>query len=655
MDKSRGKPQEALAAREYSIQEAAQRLGLPIHTLRRWHEQGILTVHRTSGGHRRYPRELIDTLAAAGVTGLSGTSAHEELVAVKRSLEEKRRVIQLLLESEKRYRDLVETSHDLIWTTDAQGRFTYANAATVEIFGLEPAEIIGRCFFDFEVRPAHIANRRFLAKLMRQGEVRNHLTHLRTVHGDDRWIGINARMTASPSGTITGIRGTARDVTEAQRAMMELEHMAARDHLTGLPNRNALQQHLENALKAEERGALIFLDLDHFRHVNESFGYPAGDQLIIGIAAVLRETIEPAGARVYRLGGDEFALVAKDNLRAQAAELAERTLEAIRQYRCTLRAGHRMWGVTASAGVALFPFHGIDVPGLLSSVDAAMFQAKEAGRNRYTLFGSDPNESRNARRRMHGSRKLREAIDADRIVLHCQPVVRLADRKTMHYEVLARLRDDDGSLIQPAQFIELAESLGLIREIDLRVVEKVLRHIAHHPSGESLRYFVNLSRVSISDRAWVRRFQQLLSTASVRPGQLVFEITETAAMSEVDVTLKFIEQLKAMGHRFALDDFGAGFSSFYYLKRFEVDYIKIDGSFIRDLCEGNSNVLFVRALNDIARGLSKQVIAEGVETTQALDILLQMGAQYGQGYLFRSPYPLESDPDVPTLLHPAVA
>jgi EAL domain-containing protein (putative c-di-GMP-specific phosphodiesterase class I) len=226
----------------------------------------------------------------------------------------------------------------------------------------------------------------------------------------------------------------------------------------------------------------------------------------------------------------------------------------------------------------------------------------------------------------------------------------------MHYEVLARLRDDDGSLIQPAQFIDLAESLGLIREIDLRVVEKVLRHIVRHPPARrTLRYFVNLSRVSISDPAWVARFQQLLCAAPVPPGQLVFEITETAAMTEVDVTLKFIERLKDMGHRFALDDFGAGFSSFYYLKRFEVDYIKIDAGFIRDLCEGNSNVLFVRALNDVARGLSKQVIAEGVETRQALELLVQMGAQYGQGHLFRSPYPLERDPDSDEAYQPAVA
>ena len=487
-------------------------------------------------------------------------------------------------------------------------------------------------------RPAHIANRRFLAKLMRNGEVRNYLTHLKTIHGQDRWIGINARVTASESGAVIGIRGTARDVTEAQAAMMEMERMAARDHLTGLPNRTALQVQLEQSLAANEHGCVIFLDLDHFRFVNESFGYPAGDQLLIGIAAVLREALESTGAKIYRLGGDEFAVVARNKLRAQAAELTEKTLEGVRQYRCVLRAGHRMWGVSASAGVALYPFHGNDVPGLLSNVDAAMFQAKEAGRNRYVVFGNDPDDRRSTHRRVHWSRKLRDAIDADRIVLHCQPVVRLSDRKTMHYEVLARLRDDDNTLIQPAQFIELAESLGLIRDIDLRVVEKVLRHIVNNPSPrESLRYFVNLSRVSISDPAWVARFQQLLCSAPVRPGQLVFEITETAAMTEVDVTLKFIERLKDMGHRFALDDFGAGFSSFYYLKRFEVDYIKIDGELMHSLTTDMQMQESVRQLAAAAEQRKIETIAERVENANAMAVLFQLGANYMQGHYVHEP------------------
>ena len=180
----------------------------------------------------------------------------------------------------------------------------------------------------------------------------------------------------------------------------------------------------------------------------------------------------------------------------------------------------------------------------------------------------------------------------------------------------------------------------------MQVVEKLLAFMRQHNQvGKKLRYFVNLSRVSISDQRWIKRFMSLLKTSAVDPSQLVFEITETAAMSEIDVTLTFINRLKDMGCRFALDDFGAGFSSFYYLKRFEVDYLKIDGSFIRDLATDEGSRLFVRALNDVARGLSKQVVAEWVESPEVLKLLVEMGAQFGQGYLFQKPVPLEETID----------
>jgi len=249
---------------------------------------------------------------------------------------------------------------------------------------------------------------------------------------------------------------------------------------------------------------------------------------------------------------------------------------------------------------------------------------------------------RSTHRRIHWAKKLRDALDEDRLVLFQQPVVRLKDRKTVHHEVLVRIRDEDGEHILPGNFIELAESLGLIQDIDMRVVEKLLAYLrTQERSDGKMRYFVNLSRVSISDQHWVQRMTALLHGSGVNPSQLVFEITETAAMSEIDVTITFIKRLKEMGCRFALDDFGAGFSSFYYLKRFDVDYLKIDGSFIRDLATDEGSRIFVRALNDVARGLDKQVIAEWVETPEALNLLLGMGTQFGQGHLFQRPVPLE--------------
>ncbi|HXF66637.1 MAG TPA: EAL domain-containing protein [Burkholderiales bacterium] len=629
---------------EYSIRQASEILAIPIQKLRRWDREGVLVAGRSRGGHRRYSRELIDRLAASG--SAASDKAVKELATIRKSLAEKRRIIQLLLESESRYRDLVETSHDLIWATDAQGRFVYLNAAAQTIFGLAPKDLYGRCFFDFEAGTSHVSNRRFLATLKRNGEVRHYVTRLVTAKGEDRWIGINARVVLDEAGAMCGIRGTARDITEQYLAQRRIEHLAMHDALTDLPNRHSLQRALESALQEGAVGALIFLDIDHFKYVNDHFGHRTGDQLIVGVGSVLRGVVREAGGELYRLGGDEFAVLLRSVLRREAVEAAAKALDAVRHYRFQAAEGRVISNLAASAGIALFPFHGNDVLTLLSNVDIAMYQAKELGRNRYVLFDQTSDSLRSTHRRVHWAKKLRDALDEDRLTLFHQPVVRLKDRRPVHHEILVRMRDRDGGFIAPGHFIEIAESLGLVREIDMRVVEKLLAYLrASGQANRKLRYFVNLSRVSISDPHWIERFLAQLRASGVNPGQLVFEITETAAMSEIDVTLGFIRRLREMGCRFALDDFGAGFSSFYYLKRFDVDYLKIDGGFIRDLAADEGSRIFVRALNDVAHGLDKQVIAEWVETPEALNLLLGMGTRFGQGHLFHRPLPLERGED----------
>ncbi|HEX4986441.1 MAG TPA: EAL domain-containing protein [Burkholderiales bacterium] len=634
---------------EYTIQEAAAKLGIPVQKLRRWDAQGVLVARRTDGGHRRYSREIIDGLAGPvpGPVDKAGAGAPEagrmedQLAAARRTLKEKRRIIQLLLESESRYRDLVETSHDLIWTTDAQGRFTYLNNACVELFGLKPTDLMGRCFFDFEARPQHVSNRRFLSALRRNGEVKNYLTHLISIDGTDRWVGINARVAHDEDGRIVGLRGTARNVTEQHQAAIEIERLATHDGLTGLPNRVSLQKTLETALADGERGSVVLLDVDHFKYINDNFGHRAGDQLLVAIGGLLKDCARDGGAQVYRLGGDEFALHLPGALRAEAAQAGERTLAALRHYKLTVPGGRGCLStLTASIGVASYPFHGSDVATLLANVDIAMYQAKDNGRNRVRLHDHNPDDLRGTHRRVHWARELREVLDDNRLVLCSQPVVRLSDRSAVHQEILVRLLGRDGTMVQPGQFIEIAESLGMAQEIDLRVVEKVI-DVLRTPEyrGRKARFFVNLSRTSMSDPHWVARFQRMLEAAPIDHSQLVFEITETAAMSSVDVTQDFIAQMKRLGCRFALDDFGAGFSSFYFLRRFDVDYLKIDGSFVRDLAADQASRLFVRALCDVARGLSKQVVAEWVEDQAVMDILVEMGVQYGQGFLFARPLP----------------
>ncbi|HWI16085.1 MAG TPA: EAL domain-containing protein, partial [Burkholderiales bacterium] len=466
-------------------------------------------------------------------------------------------------------------------------------------------------------------------------------THVVTADGKDRWIGINARIAHDDNGEPLGIRGTARDITEQHLAAARIEHLALHDSLTELPNRHSLQRRIEDELHSNGVGALLFVDIDHFKYVNDNFGHRTGDQLIIGVGSVLRDVARAWQGEVFRLGGDEFALHLPNVLRREATEIAESALDAVRRYRFRVNEHKIVSSISVSIGIALYPFHGHDVPSLLSNVDIAMYQAKDLGRNRHMLFDQESDNLRSTHKRVHWAKKLRDALDDDRLELFAQPVVRLKDLKAVSHEILVRIRDEEGQHILPANFVELAESLGLIQEIDMRVVQKLLQFMEENQlQGKKLRYFVNLSRSSISDERWIGRFVDMLQGSSVDHGQLVFEISETTAMSEIDVTLTFIRRLKEMGCRFALDDFGAGFSSFYYLKRFDVDYLKIDGSFIRDLAQDEGCRIFVRALNEVARELNKQVIAEWVETPEVLKILLEMGAQFGQGYLFRKPLPL---------------
>lgn len=628
----------------YSAREAAARLGIPVWTLRRWDIQGVLVATRTRGGHRRYPRELIDRLAALG-TGQDRQQA-DELAIIRRELKEKRRIVQLLVDSEQRYRDLVETSHDLIWATDALGRFTYLNNAAQDIFGLPPKALLGRCFFDFEARPSHISNRRFLALLKRQGEVRNYLTHIVSARGHDRWVGINARVSYDENHQIVGIRGTARDITEQQLAAQRIERLAKFDTLTDLPNRLSLQEELTAVMDGGGVGALLFIDIDHFKYVNDNLGHRAGDQLIVGVAGVLKQLLQELPGQVYRLGGDEFAILVPEALRLEAQHVAERVLEAVRHYKFPHESGTRKLShLTASIGIALYPFHGADLSSLLAAADIALYHAKDQGRNRSVLFDQDSNSLRSTHKRVHWARRFREVLEEDRVVLYAQPVVALASGEPVHYEVLARIREQDGSVVPASEFIELAETLGVVRDIDLAVIRKLICFLASGTVPRNARYFVNLSRASISDEHWMRRLLAALGESGIDPERLVFEITETAAMSELDVTLAFMQRMKERGCHFALDDFGAGFSSFYYLKRFPVDYLKIDGGFVRDLLHDEGSRIFIRAVCDVARGMNRQVVAEWVEHAEVARLLLDMGVQYGQGFLFSRPAPLIGLPE----------
>lgn len=614
----------------YTIEQTSQLLGISAQKLRRWDEQGILGAQRTEGGHRRYPREVVDRLVRAN-GGAFAEKTSRELASIKKTLAEKRRIIQLLIESEGRYRDLVETSHDLIWQTDTEGRFTYLNAAAHEIFGLAPRDLIGRCFFSFETNGAHVPNRRFLSTLRRNGEVQNHVTHLSTARGEDRWIGINARITRDENGEMLGIRGTARDVTEQHLAIRRAEHVALHDALTDLPNRGALQRQVEAALLTGRAGAIVMVDMDHFKRVNTVFGHGAGDQLVLGLSSVLRSVARDRKGELFRVGEDQFVLHLPEARREDALAAAAIALDAIQNYRLETAHNRVVSSITASIGVALHPLHGDDWATLLAAMDAATHQAKDQGRNRVALFNPASDALRASHRRTHWSRLIVEALEQDEIALYVQPAVQLRTGEAVHHEIFVRIRDERGAWAEARQFMGSAESMGYAPALDQRVLTRVLTHIHEHSRPPLQRYSVNLSAASISDSAWVREMVDIVKTSDVPGERLVFEVSEKAAMENIDATAAFIDQLRPLGARFALDDFGTGFSSFYYLKRFEVDYLKIHGSFTQDLQDNAESRVFVKAVNGLARDLKRQVVAKGVENAETLKLLKEAGTLYAQG------------------------
>jgi len=614
----------------YTIEQTAQLLGISPQKLRRWDEQGILGAQRTEGGHRRYPREVIDRLVLAN-GGAFAEKTSRELASIKKTLAEKRRIIQLLIESEGRYRDLVETSHDLIWQTDPEGRFTYLNAAAHEIFGLAPRDLIGRCFFSFEANGAHVPNRRFLSTLRRNGEVQNHVTHLSTARGEDRWIGINARITRDENGEMLGIRGTARDVTEQHLAIRRAEHVALHDALTDLPNRGALQRQVEAALLSGRAGAIVMIDMDHFKRVNTVFGHGAGDQLVLGLSGVLRSVARDRKGELFRVGEDQFVLHLPEARREEAQAAAAIALDAVQNYRLETAHNRVVSSITASIGVALHPLHGDDWTTLLAAMDAATHQAKDQGRNRVALFNPASDALRANHRRTQWSRLITEALEQDEIALYVQPAVQLRTGAAVHHEIFMRIRDERGAWAEARQFMGSAESMGYAPALDQRVLTRVLTHIHENSQLPRQRYSVNLSAASISDSAWVREMVDIVKTSDVSGERLVFEVSEKAAMENIDATAAFIDQLRPLGSRFALDDFGTGFSSFYYLKRFEVDYLKIHRSFTQDLHENAESRVFVKALNGLARDLNRQVVAKGVESAESLKLLKDAGTLYAQG------------------------
>ena len=461
--------------------------------------------------------------------------------------------------------------------------------------------------------------------------------------GQERWIQVHAAPlnTKHPDGGHAYV-AQVQDVTDRRRFERELEHLASHDPLTGLLNRRRFQEELERALahvrRHGEPACVVTLDLDNFKHVNDTYGHAAGDELLRASARALMERVRATDA-VGRLGGDEFGIVLAHTGPEEASAVAESLLDAFRA-RVGVDVGGRLVRVTASAGVRALD-GGTETAGeLLGEADMAMYDAKERGRDRLSVVGEHEVRPERVRSRMRWAERIRDALEHDGFVLFEQPIVRLQDGTVDRAELLLRMLDGGGDPVPPADFLPVAERYGHIRAIDRWVVRRAIELLAaRRAAGSSIGAGVNLSGDSISDASVIDYILAEIANAGIDPGCLTFEVTETAAIGNLDRARRLARQLSELGCGFALDDFGAGFGSFAYLKHLPLDLIKIDGDFIRTLPSSPQDQVTVRAIVDVARGHGKQTVAEFVEDGATLELLRRLGVDRAQGYHVGRPRP----------------
>jgi len=448
------------------------------------------------------------------------------------------------------------------------------------------------------------------------------------------------------AGKLIAIEGIALDITERKHLESQLGHLANHDPLTDLFNRRHFQEELERHFAQARRygshAALLFLDLDNLKNVNDSLGHRAGDALLVSLAGLLRERLRETDI-VARLGGDEFAILLPRADRDQARAVGEQLREAVQHHRILI-SGQPI-GVTASIGIVLIPRHGTTVGEVFARADLATYKAKENGRNCLAVYRPDKDWQAKAESRLGWHQRIREAVEKDLFLLTAQPILHLGSNQISQYELLLRMVGEGGAIVHPGAFLDMAERFGEIQAIDRQVVRRAIQLIAErHRAGRELRLEVNLSSKAFADRELLPMIEHELAATAIPPSSLVLEVTETAAIANIHQAERFVRTLKALGCQFALDDFGVGFSSFYRLKHLPVDYLKIDGSFIRNLPHDPLNQHLVKAIVEVARGLGIWTIAEWVGDEETVNMLREYGAGYAQGFHIGRPRALRSVP-----------
>ncbi|MFZ2586676.1 MAG: bifunctional diguanylate cyclase/phosphodiesterase [Alphaproteobacteria bacterium] len=541
--------------------------------------------------------------------------------------------------AEQRFADMAGLFTDWLWEVDTALNLTFSSSRKRPLAGARTGMPIMECFLDDE----RLRIEDDFAALIRAPEA---------FHGRDYWSADHhgTRSCWSLSGVpvrdgigkLVGFRGIARDVSAEKANSDQLYYLVNNDPLTGLTNRSRFVEELARSIRAAKRdkagGALVLLDIDHFAYINQTHGHGVGDKMLIHVGQVLKDSIR-TGDMAARLDGDQFALLLR-SLREEDVPTRLKNLQTTLSAR-PLHHEKGSLAITMSGGIALYPKDGTEADALLANGGMALHEAKQRGPNRMEVYHADMATQATSGGRLEWMNVLTTALDdAERCVhLHYQTIVPITGRlEGEHYEALARLVLRDGTIVPAVKFIEAAEEFGLINKLDFAVVSRAVKALKHYRDmGRPIHISVNLSAKTFEDDGLIPHVTALLNDANLPQGALVFELTETALLRDLPKVKALMAQLKALGAGLALDDCGVGYSSLNYIRQLDLDYIKIDGSFIRNLHNSPEDQVFVKALADLAKQKNMATVAEMVEHEATVEILAKLGVDMGQGFHFAPP------------------
>jgi diguanylate cyclase (GGDEF)-like protein/PAS domain S-box-containing protein len=587
----------------------------------------------------------------AVATNLRDDPAVDGVVVSARDLTERRRAEAELREAQERFRSAFEYAPIGMALVALDGRIFRVNRALVAILGRGESDLLKASILDLSHPDDRELCRNSVARLL-NGHTASCTFESRYLHHDGHpvWIAVNISVVHDASAQALNLVWQLEDITQRRAVGEALAHQANHDPLTGLPNRTQFVERLGGALvesaRRQQRVAVLFLDLDRFKVVNDSLGHSAGDRLLVAIADRLGGALGPHDL-VARFGGDEFTMLCCDVSSEETVELiAERVARAVARP-VALVEGEVF--VTASIGIAMSDGAGDSPETLLRNADAAMYRAKELGRDRSELFEAGTHHAAVAHLRTDND--LRRAIERGELRIHYQPVISIADGDLAGFEALIRWEHPERGLVSPKDFVPLAEETGLIVPLGVWALEEAAAQAARwhaaSPRGRRLSMSVNLSPRQLAEAALPNDVARVLHETGLQPGTLWLEITESTLMRDVDLALGALSALQSLGVHLAVDDFGSGYSSLAYLEQLPVESLKIDRSFVTRMPDRNDATTIVRAIVSLAEALGLSTTAEGVESVRELRLLRTMGCLLAQGYLFGAPEPAEAFGDDP--------